>query len=120
MLSPTSVTSDGTRLFVTDLGYNRVLIWNTIPTTNQAPANVEIGQSGHDANDLRTTPRTCARRMEPIATGPLTYPARCALHSELPALCAIRRHALVRRRRRQRPRPGVQQHPYGRTPRRRT
>jgi hypothetical protein len=44
MLNPTSVTSDGIHLFVTDLGYNRVLIWNTIPTTNDAPADVEIGQ----------------------------------------------------------------------------
>jgi len=44
MLTPVSVTSDGTRLFVTDLGYNRVLIWNTIPSTNQKPADVEVGQ----------------------------------------------------------------------------
>jgi hypothetical protein len=44
MLSPTSVTSDGTRLFVSDLGQNRVLIWNSIPTQNNQPADVEIGQ----------------------------------------------------------------------------
>ena len=29
---------------MTDLGYNRVLIWNSIPTTNGAAADVEIGQ----------------------------------------------------------------------------
>ena len=34
MLSPVSVTSDGTHLFVADLGFSRVLIWNSIPTTN--------------------------------------------------------------------------------------
>jgi len=44
MLDPVSVTSDGTHLFVTDLGYNRVLIWNSIPTTNGVAADVEIGQ----------------------------------------------------------------------------
>jgi uncharacterized protein (TIGR03437 family) len=44
MLNPVSVTSDGTHLFVTDLGYNRILIWNKIPTANAAPADVEIGQ----------------------------------------------------------------------------
>ncbi|HXM44793.1 MAG TPA: hypothetical protein VN924_26385 [Bryobacteraceae bacterium] len=44
LLTPVSVTSDGTRLFVADLGYNRVLIWNTIPTTNQQQADVEVGQ----------------------------------------------------------------------------
>ncbi|HEX3748507.1 MAG TPA: hypothetical protein VHW09_31485 [Bryobacteraceae bacterium] len=44
MLAPVSVTSDGTRLFVTDLGFNRVLIFNSIPTTNGAAADVALGQ----------------------------------------------------------------------------
>ncbi|HZT33818.1 MAG TPA: hypothetical protein VFA33_28270 [Bryobacteraceae bacterium] len=44
LLNPVSVTSDGQRLYVTDLGHHRVLIWNTIPTANQAPADVVIGQ----------------------------------------------------------------------------
>lgn len=44
MLAPVSVTSDGTRLFVTDLGFNRVLIFNSIPTANGAPADVALGQ----------------------------------------------------------------------------
>jgi hypothetical protein len=44
LLNPVSVTSDGLRLFVADLGYNRLLIWNSIPTSNAAPANVVIGQ----------------------------------------------------------------------------
>ncbi len=44
MLNPVSVTSDGTHLYVTDLGFNRVLIFNSIPTTNGAPADVALGQ----------------------------------------------------------------------------
>lgn len=44
LLTPTSVSSDGTRLFVTDLGLNRVLIWNSIPTRNRQAADVVIGQ----------------------------------------------------------------------------
>lgn len=44
MLDPVAVTSDGQHLFVADLGYNRVLIWNSLPTTNQQPADVVIGQ----------------------------------------------------------------------------
>jgi len=44
MLNPVAVTSDGTRLFVTDLGNNRVLIFNRIPTTNGAAADVAVGQ----------------------------------------------------------------------------
>ena len=44
--NPTSVTSDGTRLFVADYGFNRVLIWNTIPTSMDQPADVAVGQPG--------------------------------------------------------------------------
>ena len=44
LLNPVAVSSDGVRLFVTDLGYNRVLIWNSIPTANGAAADVAIGQ----------------------------------------------------------------------------
>ena len=44
LLNPVSVSSDGVRLYVSDLGYNRVLIWNSIPSANAAPADVVIGQ----------------------------------------------------------------------------
>src|SRR5262249_241147 len=44
LLNPVAVTSDGQRLFVTDLGYNRVLIWNSIPAVNGQPADMAIGQ----------------------------------------------------------------------------
>jgi uncharacterized protein (TIGR03437 family) len=58
MLSPVGVSSDGTRLFVVDLGHNRVLIWNRIPTTNGAAADVVIGQpdmvSGINNNSFAT------------------------------------------------------------------
>ena len=44
LFSPVSVTSDGTHLFVTDLGHHRVLIWNSIPTQNGQAADVVVGQ----------------------------------------------------------------------------
>ena len=50
LLSPTSVTSDGTHLYVADLGNNRVLIWNTAFVNGQLnlimdqPADVVVGQ----------------------------------------------------------------------------
>ena len=44
LLNPVSVTSDGRRLYVTDLGHNRVLIWNSIPTQNAQPADIAVGQ----------------------------------------------------------------------------
>ena len=47
---PASVFSDGTRLYVTDMQNNRVLIWNAIPTTTQAPANLVVGQPNMTSN----------------------------------------------------------------------
>lgn len=40
----TSIAVDG-KLIVTDSGNNRVLIWNSIPTANGAPADIVLGQS---------------------------------------------------------------------------
>ena len=45
MSFPTAVTSDGTKLVVNDEGNSRVLVYNTIPTTNNALADVVIGQN---------------------------------------------------------------------------
>lgn len=42
--APTDVASDGTRLAVADTQNNRVLIWNTIPTTSGTAADAVIGQ----------------------------------------------------------------------------
>ena len=41
---PTAVASDGVHLVVGDTDHNRVLIWNRIPTTNNQPADVVVGQ----------------------------------------------------------------------------
>ncbi|MBN2167082.1 MAG: HYR domain-containing protein, partial [Marinilabiliaceae bacterium] len=41
---------DGNKLIVADGGNNRVLIWNSIPTTNGAPADVVIGQTDFTSN----------------------------------------------------------------------
>lgn len=43
--SPYHMTANGTQLFVCDNDNNRVLIWNSIPTTNYAPADIVLGQS---------------------------------------------------------------------------
>jgi hypothetical protein len=42
---PQAVASDGTRLAVSDSCNSRVLIWNKIPTTDGAPADVVVGQA---------------------------------------------------------------------------
>lgn len=43
--NPLNCFSDGTRLFVSDRDNNRILIWNTVPTTFNVPADVVIGQT---------------------------------------------------------------------------
>ena len=48
---PVGVWSDGTRLLVTSKSQNRVLLWNTIPTSDATPADIVIGQ----ATDSTTT-----------------------------------------------------------------
>ncbi len=95
MQTPVSVSTDGIRLFVADLGQNRVLIWNTIPTANGAPADVAIGQpdlvSAVENNSYAVpatpvqdstgateglTPVLCQSNGSTTA-GTLTFPQRC-------------------------------------------
>lgn len=71
LLNPVAVTSDGTRLFVADLGYNRVLIWNTIPTNTAQPADVVIGQPDMTAAVPNFADALCT------AFSDGSYPARC-------------------------------------------
>ncbi len=81
LLNPVSVTSDGTRLFVTDLGFERVLIWNSIPDSNQAPADVVVGEPDMDStieggNDVT---KLCASNgTDPNNNNAPTYPKMCA------------------------------------------
>ena len=56
MGEPEGLWSDGTRLVVADFDNNRVLIWNTIPTTNGAPADVVVGQPDFNSFDSPEPP----------------------------------------------------------------
>ena len=47
--NPHGVTSDGTKLFIADSGNQRALIYNSIPISNGASANVTIGGSHTEA-----------------------------------------------------------------------
>lgn len=46
MQAPIGVGSDGTHVFMTDNSIHRVLIWLEIPTVNDQPADVALGQPG--------------------------------------------------------------------------
>ncbi|HJT89264.1 MAG TPA: IPT/TIG domain-containing protein [Bryobacteraceae bacterium] len=87
LLNPVSVTSDGLRLYVSDLGFNRVLIWNTIPSSSGAPADVVIGQPDMnssvpnnawtaDANNVET-PVLCTANYGTDPAGHTIYPNTC-------------------------------------------
>src|SRR5215510_661648 len=41
---PTAVATDGVRVVVADTNHNRVLVWNRMPTINNQPADVVLGQ----------------------------------------------------------------------------
>lgn len=83
MLSPVSVSSDGTHLFVADLGYNRVLIWNEIPTRNQQPADVEIGQLNFSNSISNDASELCESNGTDTNGNP-TYPMICAATMNFP------------------------------------
>ncbi|MEO8026547.1 MAG: hypothetical protein ABI823_08735 [Bryobacteraceae bacterium] len=79
MLNPVSVTSDGTRLFVTDLGHNRVLIWNSIPTQTQQAADVVVGQADFTTAIANDSSVLCESNGTVSSTDSTkTYPVRCA------------------------------------------
>ncbi len=87
MLNPVSVTSDGVRLYVTDLGFNRVLVWNSIPNSNTAPADFALGQPNLasavpnnaytvDANGVETAV-LCTESIGTDSNGNPYYPNSC-------------------------------------------
>ncbi len=56
LASPDGCTfCDGQRLFIPDSNNNRVLIYNSIPTTNNAPADIVIGQTNFTSSAATTT-----------------------------------------------------------------
>jgi hypothetical protein len=83
MRNPVSVTTDGKRLFVADLGLSRVLIWNSIPSSNGQSADVVVGQSDMTkafSNDVETL---CESNGVNADDEP-TYPGLCNRTLSLP------------------------------------
>ena len=83
MLNPVSVTSDGVRLFVADLGHNRVLVWNALPSSNGAPADFAVGQPDLTSALANNVTALC----QPVGqdeNGEDLYPFRCGATLEFP------------------------------------
>lgn len=83
LLNPVSVTADGSRLYVTDLGHNRVLIWNSIPTRNQTPADVVVGQPDMTSGLDNNAAALCAPTGQD-SDGNNTYPPSCKATLDFP------------------------------------
>lgn len=66
--SPAGIHSDGTRLVVSDTGSNRVLIWNSLPSTNQQPADVVLGQASATSSGVNNP-----RPPQPLAFNQVSY-----------------------------------------------
>jgi hypothetical protein len=81
--NPVSVTTDGQRLFVADLGYNRVMIWNTIPTRTEQPADIVLGQPDMTSETSNNVTKMCAPTGKDEDGNDL-YPARCAGTMDFP------------------------------------
>jgi sugar lactone lactonase YvrE len=62
---PGRVHSDGTRLFVADANNNRVLVWNTIPTTNGQAASFALGQPNTTSNTFNNGGLSASRMGNP-------------------------------------------------------
>lgn len=87
LLNPVSVTSDGTRMYVADLGQNRVLIYNSIPTQNGAAADLVLGQPDFTkaiANNSTEESKLCAVLPEKDKDGKDQYPRTCLATLDFP------------------------------------
>jgi uncharacterized protein (TIGR03437 family) len=82
LLNPVSVTSDGQRLYVADLGHNRVLIWNSVPTQNQQPADLAVGQPDTTSAIANNVEALCTPTQD--ADGNDIYPGRCGATLDFP------------------------------------
>ena len=68
--------SDGTFLAISDSCNNRVLIWNQIPTQNNAPADIVLGQANFSSNG--------DNRGRAVAANTLSYPCHlCTVSGKL-------------------------------------
>jgi hypothetical protein len=83
LLAPVAVTSDGIRMIVTDLGNNRVLVWDRIPLTNNEPADLVIGQPNFIEAVSNNTKSLCPSG-ETDADGAEVILPRCEATLEFP------------------------------------
>jgi hypothetical protein len=74
---PRFALSDGTRLFIADGGNDRVLVFNQIPTSNGATADVVIGQLGGEINQASDSTDSLRTPLSLAWDGTNLYVADC-------------------------------------------
>lgn len=88
MLAPSSVWVGAGKVIVADLGLSRVLIWNSIPTSNGQAANVVVGQPDFNFPEFKTGGTPTNSVLCPSngtdENGKPTYPQRCAATLDMP------------------------------------
>jgi len=84
MSSPVAIGSDGHHLLVTDLGHNRILIWNSIPTQNNQAADQVLGQPDFVNQVPNYASALCPSNGTDPATNKPAYPARCGATLSFP------------------------------------
>jgi uncharacterized protein (TIGR03437 family) len=78
LLNPVAVSSDGVRLYVADLGHNRVVIWNDINSlSTNKPFDVVVGQPDAVSSNGNNSSALCVSNGTDTNNNP-TYPLRCA------------------------------------------
>ena len=60
--TPTAVATDGVRLAIADTDNNRVLIWNSFPSSNKAPPDVVVGQPDFKVSAVANPPNAGSLR----------------------------------------------------------
>ncbi len=68
LFGPNSVWTDGRRLIVGDSEHARVLIWNSIPTSNGEPADVVVGAPDFETEATNTASATTFRGIGGVAS----------------------------------------------------
>ena len=66
MLDPVSVTVTNGQMFVTDLGFSRVTIFFSVPTSNFFPADVVIGQIDPETSIANDSTQLCEQSDTPV------------------------------------------------------
>jgi hypothetical protein len=80
---PVGVHFDGTKLYVADTGNHRVLIWNSLPTTNNQAASVVLGQTNFTTATTGTTASTMNGVTNVVLNGGKLYAADSSNHRVL-------------------------------------